>query len=196
MIYGGLQNSMGLSHGIVDRFLFMPTEIDPIAGSEIMELLSIDPSELEDPKRLYRIKEVTEFFHGNKETRWQILKLLSGFSGDRLDRVWTWVQIQGEYTRIIRSLNPEQFTEDIQKDLKDEFLTKKNLQMLHEQATTREAELRVQSHKIEAKRAEDEKVEDAEKKAVGEANDLSEIQEVKRNLEELEVLSNQMSQYA
>ena len=174
----------------------MATEIDPIEGSQIMELLSIDPSELEDPKRLYRIKEVTEFFQGNKETRWQILKLLSGFSGDRLDRVWTWVQIQGEYTRIIRSLNPEQFTEDIQKDLKDEFLTKKNLQMLRGQAMAREAELRIQSHKIEAKRTEDERVEEAEKKAVGEANDLSEIQEVKRNLEELEVLSNQMSQYA
>ena len=182
MSCGGLQNSMGLSRGIVDRFLFMPTEIDPIEGSEIMELLSIDPSELEDPKRLYRIKEVTEFFHGNKETRWQILKLLSGFSGDRLDRVWIWVQIQGEYTRIIRSLNPEQFTEDIQKDLREEFLTKKNLQMLHEQATTRIEE--VEKKSVES---EDEK---------GKTNDLSEIQEVKRNLEELEALSNRMSQYA
>ena len=174
----------------------MAKEIDPIEGSEIMDLLSIDPSELEDPKRLYRIKEVVEFFQGNTEKRWQILKLLSGFSGDRLDRVWTWVQIQSEYTRIIRSLNPEQFTEDIQKDLKDEFLTKKNIQMLREQATEREAELRVQENTVKNKRSEGEKIEESEKKAVDESNDLGEIQEVKRNLEELEVLSNQMSQYA
>ena len=174
----------------------MAKEIDPIEGSEIMDLLSIDPSELEDPKRLYRIKEVTEFFQGNTETRWQILRLLSGVSGDRLDRVWTWVQVQSEYTRIIRSLNPEQFTEDIQQDLKNEFLTKKNIQMLREQATVREAELRVQENTVKNKRAEGERIEESEKKAVGEANDLSEIQEVKRNLEELEVLSKQMSEYA
>ena len=53
-------------------------QIDAIEGGEIMELLNIDPAELENPKRFYRIEEVVKFFQGNEQKRWQILKLLEG----------------------------------------------------------------------------------------------------------------------
>ena len=129
---------MGYSYMFTHRPFIMPSEIDAIEGSEIMDLLDIPYYDLEDSKKLYRIKEVVEFFQGNDQKRWQILKLTDGFAGDKLAKVWTWVQLQKEYTSMIRGLNPEVFTEDIQEELKAEFLTRENIKMLKEQAMKRE----------------------------------------------------------
>lgn len=170
--------------------------IDPIEGAEIMELLSIDPFELEDPKRFYRIKEVITFFQGNDQKRWQILKLLENNSGDRLERVWTWVQIQTEYTRMIRSLNPKHFTENIQQEIKQEFLTRENLKMLKEQAVKREVEARLQEKSTVEKRQEGDRIDSKEKSVVDESSALGEIKETRRNLEDIEILSNQLAEYA
>ena len=116
----------------------MAVEIDPIHGPEIMELLAIPTYALEDPHKFNRIREVVEYFQGNSDRRSQILSIISKRHGDdKLDVLWTWVQLRKEMVRKIHELDADRFTENIQREIEQDYLTKGSIDIIKSQIDER-----------------------------------------------------------
>ena len=171
----------------------MAVGLNPIEGSEIMELLSVPTYDLEDPHRFLRIKEVVEYFQDKPDRRHQILKIIFNRPGDdKLDVVWTWVQLRIEMEKRIHQLDPKEFTEDVQKDIEEEYLTSKNLSIIKKQVNERLGEERKIVSERKASRKENAEIEKTEVEAVGNVSSLSNL---KTKLEEIESIKSELEAY-
>jgi hypothetical protein len=96
-------------------------------ASQIIELLGIASYELDNPKRYSQLQDVAAYFKGDPSLRTRILQILSKGNGDKLDSVWTFVELHNEKARALQKLDPAQFAEDIEEQIKTGILTQDNL---------------------------------------------------------------------
>lgn len=96
-------------------------------ASQIIELLGIAPYELDNPHRYNRLQDIATYFKGKPEMRSKILQIISKAHGDKLDAVWTYVELYNEKIRALQKLDPQDFAEDIEEQLKTGVLTKDNI---------------------------------------------------------------------
>lgn len=107
---------------------------DPIEGTEIMELLDLGLDDTKFHKSYNKIRDIIKYFQGRDDKRKTILKILSSRRhDDKLDAVWTYVQLSNEREAVIGRMNPEDFAENVQEDLKNKYLTKENMKLIKEQ---------------------------------------------------------------
>ena len=166
--------------------------LDPIESSEIMELLRANYIDLDDPKRHKMIMDIVSYFSGREDKRATILKIISGNSGDGIDIVWNWVQLTQERNNKIKGLPKEQFTEDIQKEIEKEYLTRDNIKILKSQLNKR---LEEREDNIKQNRSEEEKYTKKGKKATEKALNISELQNIQKKVEEIEQINQELDKY-
>lgn len=167
-------------------------ETDPVEGAEVMNLLGVSGDDLNIPGKYSKIKDVISYFKGRRDTRYMILKTISGKHGEKLDILWTWVQLQQEKEKRISKLNPTDFTEDIQKELEQKILTKENLDTVKKQTELRvkDAEKRVEELRKERKETREYVNEVAG--AVGEA---TKFKEIKTTISQIELANEALKAY-
>lgn len=168
--------------------------LDPIEGSEIMELLGANYIDLEDAKRYQKIKNIIDYFSGREDKRATILKILSGKSGDGVDIMWSWVQLTQERSNKIKGLPKEHFTEDIQEEIKNEYLTRDNLKILKTQLTKR-LETEKKKNDLRQEQKADERYDKKSQKATEKALDVSELQAIQKKVEEIEQINQELDKY-
>lgn len=95
---------------------------DPLEGAEVMTLMGLDPARLSIPRIAAQVREVVTFFAGKTDRRSQILKQMMK-SGDKLDNLWTYVQLQKEKASKLETLNPEDFEPDVAAQIVSGHLT-------------------------------------------------------------------------
>src|ERR1035441_5145459 len=91
---------------------------------DIMNLLSMAPSELDNPKRFAQFEEVNKFFSGHKDTRSKILNVTLRYpSRDKLDTIWSYVRLHREKEALVKKLVPGDFDDEVKKELEQGYLT-------------------------------------------------------------------------
>ena len=174
----------------------MAVEIDPVEGPEIMNLLSIPTHSLEDPRSFNRIREVVEYFQGKPDRIQSILKIISARPGDdKLDVVWTYIQLRKEMAKKIQELNPQDFTENIQEEIKQEYITKGSIDTVKSQLNERIAQEEKSMRDRVDTRKEQTVRDKKEGEAVEEASALAGLQETKTRLEEIESIKQELEVY-
>lgn len=170
------------------------SNLDPIEGSEIMELVGANYVDLEDAKRNQMIQDIIGYFSGREDKRYTILKILSGKSGDGVDIMWNWVQLIKERNNIIKGLPKEQFTGDIQKEIENEYLTRDNIKILKTQLKAR---IKTEEEKgsLKQERKEEEKYEKKAQKAAEEAMDVSKLKKLHQQVIEVEEINQILDKY-
>lgn len=113
-----------------------------------MHLLGIVPHETSDPRKYQQVKEVVSYFSDTPNYRYQILKVLAKSSGNKLDAVWNYVALQNERISHLQKLDPSDFSQDIEAQLKDKYLTNDKVQLLKSEIKKQREEA------LEAKRQE------------------------------------------
>lgn len=105
-----------------------------ISQADLVYLLDVTDIDLNDPRRFRKVHDVLNFFKGDDAAKSRILKVLAkDRREDKLDAIWTWVQLEADRQAKIASLNPDDFTEDIQEELKQGFLSREKIQELQKQ---------------------------------------------------------------
>jgi len=173
-------------------------ENDPIEFTEMMELLGANYVDTDDPKRYQQLKDIVGYFSGRDDKRHIIFKILNNFytkggiirNGiDRVDVIWNWVQLTIEREKLTKELPKEQFTEDIQKEIEREYLTKDNIKILKDQLKER-IEDENKPEEIEGK--EDNKKGD---KATEKAVKTSQLQDIQKKVEQIEQINQELDKY-
>lgn len=163
-------------------------------GTELMRLMSVEFYDLDSSVKNQKFQDIYQYFEGRNDAKWQVLKILNKRpSEDKMETVWNWVQLQQERSRILNSFDPNLFEPDINEQIKTEYLTKENIELLHKQARDREVEARM--------RESERKV---EKTALSEEG-LSEVDQVvpaekwhdvKEGMETLQYINKKLEEYA
>jgi hypothetical protein len=84
----------------------MESNLDPILGTEIMSSLGISHDELSIPKNLNKFKEIYHFFKDYPNPTNKITRLAASRPGvDRMDIVWTWVELQRQKAELVTALS-------------------------------------------------------------------------------------------
>lgn len=87
-------------------------QVDPIEGTEIMSYLGVHPSDIHDPHKFSRLKDVINFFQGAEDKRFIISKLLTGKAGlDPIDHIWGYVTLRKEHQ--VKQKEMEQLTQEL-----------------------------------------------------------------------------------
>jgi len=130
---------------------------DPIYNADVMSAMGIDPNHLQNAGIYGRVKDVLDYFQGRKNPRQEILKLISTKTGNPLDTVWTYVQLQKEKQARLAKLNPEDFEPDVAEEIVAGHITiakkqriRKDIQQRKEKLAQQKAQQ--QNQKLEQKK--------------------------------------------
>ena len=162
-------------------------------GAEIMTLLGLAHYDLDNPRKFSMARDITSYFSGQPDARSQILKIISkGHGQDKLDMVWTYVELQKEKQNAIKELNPEQFAEDIEEQIKTGILTKENIARIRK-------DIEVHDNKLKQRREEAEKFEKESRDTVDslmyKPRPIDILSETKTLLNKVEHLNKELSFY-
>jgi len=162
-------------------------------GAEIMTLLGLAHYDLDNPRKFSMAKDITSYFNGKPDARSQILKILSkGMGQDKLDIIWTFVELQKEKERAIKELDPDHFEEDIVEQIKTGILTKDNIARIKK-------DIEVYDNKLSQKRKEADELERINKDTVDnlfiKPNPIDILSETKKLLNKVEDLNKELSFY-
>lgn len=107
---------------------------DPVFASEVQGLLGMTFYDVENPRKFRQLQDVIDFFGNNPNARRDILKVLNGKPGmDKLDLLWGYTELQKEYRKRVNDLPKEDFTDDIQEELKRGYITDEKLKIVKQQ---------------------------------------------------------------
>lgn len=165
------------------------SRLDPIESAEIMELLSAYPIDMVTPGNMAKLQKVVTHFQGMKDKRYQILKLLNGKPTDnKMEVLYTFVQLQQAKKEKISQLDPQDFEPDIVEELAKGYLSKDKRNVLKQDLE--------RSRKEAAKLA---KMEDRERqtyeRSKGKALDKIKIDKIDDTLKDLDFIDNQLAKY-
>lgn len=77
---------------------FQDLQVDPIKGTEVLNLIGIHPATVHDPAKEHRLREVVSFFQDAPDKGFLIPKLLKGKPGiDPIDHLWGYVNLRTSY---------------------------------------------------------------------------------------------------
>lgn len=167
---------------------FTSLRIDPIAGTEILDILGLSTYDLDNPKKYSMIREVVEFYKG-QNARGSILRILSKQPYmDKLDAIWTYVQLQKEKQEKLQQLEPTDFEPDIEEQLKAKYLTKDNLKRVKDEIFKKLQEERKRQARQER---EDQEYEENKNKALGKVK----LESINESLSQVEVINKALEFY-
>lgn len=161
-------------------------------SSQIMELLGVAPYELDNPRRFSMLQDVAKYFSGRPDLRSRILKITSKHYGDKLEGVWTFVELENEKLRAIQKLEPSQFTEDIEEQIKTGILTKDNIARIKKDIEIREKDLRKERINAEIQ---DQQDRETVATMLAEPKQIDILTETKKLLSKVEELNKELSFY-
>lgn len=102
-----------------------PTQYDPLDGAEIMSLMGLDPGRMAIPRVAAQFQDIVKHFSKSPDYRMKILKVMMK-SGDKLDNLWTYVQLAKEKEAKLAVLHPDDFEQDVAQEIVDGHLTIKS----------------------------------------------------------------------
>lgn len=161
-------------------------------SSQIMELLAIAPYELENPRRFSMLQDVAKYFKGRPDLRSRILKITSKHYGDKLEGLWSFVELENEKQRAIQKLDPSQFEEDIEEQLRTGILTKENIARIKKDIEIREKDLRKERIDSEIREQHDK---ETVATMLAEPKSIDILTETKKLLSKVEELNKELSFY-
>lgn len=158
-----------------------------------MRLLSVEQHDLESSVTYQKFKEVYDYFEGRNDGKWQVLKILNRRpNSEKLDTIWNWVQLQQERKQLLSTLPPELLTEDINKEIENQYLTNENIKMLQEQARKRELEARMREAE---KKVEKTALSEREEQDINAVAPSSVFKDMRASLEALETINQEIDNY-
>lgn len=164
----------------------MNLSFDPLIGTEIIDLLGMSDYEVENPKKYQQLRDVVSHFQADDNRRYSILKILNGKHGDKLDVLWTYVQLQNEKTRKLQTLNTEDFEPDVAAELTKGYITKDKIKTVKDDIAARKKEL-------QRKQAEESRFDKQVESTVGKA--LKDLEVTDDTLTEIELINNDLEYY-
>jgi hypothetical protein len=69
-------------------------DIDPIEGTEIMQLVGLDPTDLRFPDKLAKMRDITAYLAGRIDKRYIVNKITAGRNVDRLEHIWGYLNLR------------------------------------------------------------------------------------------------------
>lgn len=120
--------------------MFSSNQLDPLVASEVMELLGSAHYDVNNPRKLNQIRDIVTYFKDKPNHRYQILKVLSNKSGDKLDILWTYVALQNEKASKTKSLDPELFEADVATELTQGYVSQEKIDQVKENIAQLRAE--------------------------------------------------------
>lgn len=149
-----------------------------------MDLVGSAYYDVNNPKKLNQIRDIVNFFQDLPNHRYQILKVLSNKSGDKLDMLWTYVALQREKQAKTQQLNPEHFETDVAAEIAKGYLTQDKMNQVKQDLGRLKAE-RKASERAEAKELSE------RQKAISKL-DISSIEET---LDDLSFINKELQAY-
>src|SRR6185369_12247985 len=97
---------------------FNSLNLDPLLATEVIRLVGMRDYEINIPQRYNQLRDIVTFLQASSNPRAEVLKVLSKASGDKLDSVWTYVELQKEKHSRLQKLDPRDFEPDIEEQLR------------------------------------------------------------------------------
>lgn len=164
-----------------------PTQYDPLDGAEIMSLIGFDPGRLTIPRIAAQVQDIIKHFTKTPDYRMKILKVMMK-SGDKLDNLWTYVQLQKEKEAQLSILRPDDFEQDVAAEIVSGHITLDKKQRIRDS---------IKQRRENAKQKEQDDIihrrEKREEKKVQEALPTEKLDLYSSALDELDVIDNQLS---
>lgn len=161
-------------------------------ASQIIELLSIAPYELDNPRRYTQLQDIATYFKGDPGMRSKLLQILSKAHGDKLDAVWTYVELHNEKARALQKLEPSQFAEDIEEQLKSGVLTQENISRIKKDIEIKKKDYSKEFQKAEAL---EQSNQDQVAQLLAKPKPLDILSETLKHLDKVESLNKELSFY-
>lgn len=162
---------------------------DPLIGAEIMSLMGLDPAKLDIPRIAAQVHTVIKYFADRPDRRTHILKVMMK-PGEKLDNLWTYVQLQKEKTLQLAVLDPNDFEPDVASEIVSGHITidKKNR---IKDSIKQHQERERQKEQLRQER----RTETIEKKQVKEALPKEKLDLYSQTLSALDAIDNKLSIY-
>lgn len=178
--------------------LFTNLGIDPIEGTQIVQALNIQPWEFENAIRFHKIKDIVQFFRGNENAQKMIHRLTMNSAGtDKIDFVWSWMQLEGEKQKALGELNPDDFDDTVQAEIKDGHITEEKLRRIEQDLEQREKEIARKEERLRDKRREHRKEQKdlAEREVELEKKQKEKTAKIKETMGKLRKIQQELNAY-
>lgn len=158
---------------------FVELGFDPIWGTEVMELLGVPAYSINDHKTLEKVKDIVGFFEHYSDRRAVMLDLIKDERENKLDKVWTYTEIQKEKFNKLRQIPTEYLTQEMKEKIDRGEISNTEIKYLKETVLSKMRE------------------EETHKKMQEVFNFMDEEKNAKlsSSLDELSVLTEQLSRY-
>lgn len=120
---------------------FSSMGIDPIKGAEIVDMIGIEPHELDHPPTLRKITEIAQFFQDKPNRKSMIAKVLFGRRGESLDNIHRFVVLEKAKLEELAKIPQEMMTEDIIKEINSGYLTDESIDKIQRDLDNEVAEM-------------------------------------------------------
>jgi hypothetical protein len=168
---------------------FNSLNLDPLLATQIIRLLGMREYEINIPQRYNQLRDIVTYLQHSSNPRAEVLKVLSkSYGGDRLDTVWTYIELQKEKDNKIKQLDPKDFEPDIEAELKQGILTKEKVKRVKSDIEIRKQQLKKEQQE---QAAHDKKV----NQAVGKVFDETKLAHVQDTIYDIEQLNKELDYY-
>lgn len=170
---------------------FSDLNIAPGVGADIMRILGVSATDLNFPKKLQQVQDITDYFKNTKNYREKILKITSGKSGDdKIDMAWSYVQLQRERENKISKLDPQDFEPDVVEQIKNKYLTKDKISLLKKDIINKVKQEQVKLQELQVKKAKNQFEESYIQQVMG---SLKKFETITLTLEEVEKINQRLN---
>jgi hypothetical protein len=76
---------------------FRELQVDPIEGTEIMSLIGADVTQLSNPGKFNKIREIINYFQGKQDKQYVISKLTLGKNVDKINFLFEYIGLRKQY---------------------------------------------------------------------------------------------------
>jgi len=168
---------------------------DSTMSLEVMRLLDIERDDLENVRKFSQFKSVLDYFKDMSDWRHQMLKLISGKKKDNLLRMWSWVQLQREKEDKVKKLDPLLFAEDIEDEIKNNYISVEGLKRAREDVTQRleEAAKRMADRDMYGEKEKEKQ--QIESQATKSGIEASKLLETEKTLSDIKSINNLLKEY-
>lgn len=115
--------------------------INPLLLAELSELLSLEPNDIDNPRRFNQLKDIAEHYSDSPTLRRDVLRVLNGKSGDRMDLLWTYVELEKAKKVQLAKLDPVDFDPDVAEEIVSGHVTTEKVDRVKADIAERKAAL-------------------------------------------------------
>jgi len=156
-----------------------------------MTVLGLTAQDLNFPKKFQQIQGIISYFKDIKNFREKLLKITAGKTGEeKLDLAWSYVQLQNERADKLRQIGGDDLELDIEKQIKDGYLTKDKMSLLKKDASARAKEEQIKLDGLKAQKKADKSYEVELQKATSK---LERYKKIETTLEEVDLINRTLN---